>query len=253
VTREYKVPYLQHPNSNIITIQHKAWMDTVRVCMWIDLQLGPHFDAKRGYAGLVWDNCGPHGVAAVKELASAWGISRLPLPPNMTDVLQVMDLVVNAPVKAKVRRDRVTKLYNDFQAWTIRRLQATIEKKDSVPFNPAKPKVVDGLRTLLSMRDTTFAEQRFKESLARSFVDCCIAPANVTDTDVEFKIYKNHKHGSLNPHGLGFSNSSTPADPEHGSLGVVIEAIDATLVETRNDAEDRALSDCDSDSASEDE
>ena len=129
VTREYKVPYLQHPNSNIITIQHKAWMDTVRVCMWIDLQLGPHFDAKRGYAGLVWDNWGPHGVAAVKELASAWGISLLPLPPNMTDVLQVMDLVVNAPVKAKVRRDRVTKLYNDFQAWKIRRLQADNRKE----------------------------------------------------------------------------------------------------------------------------
>ena len=89
VTRTYQVPYLWHTNGNIITIQHKAWMDTVRVCMWIDLQLGPYYETKRGFAGLVWDNCGPHGVTAVKNLAKDWGISLLPLPPNMTDVLQV--------------------------------------------------------------------------------------------------------------------------------------------------------------------
>ena len=89
VTRTYQVPYLWHTNGNIITIQHKAWMDTVRVCMWIDLQLGPYYETKRGFAGLVWDNCGPHGVAAVKDLAKEWGITLLPLPPNMTDVLQV--------------------------------------------------------------------------------------------------------------------------------------------------------------------
>ena len=90
VTRTYTVPYLKHTNGNIITIQHKAWMDTVRVCMWIDLQLGPYYETKRGFAGLVWDNCGPHGVAAVKDLAKEWGITLLPLPPNMTDVLQVV-------------------------------------------------------------------------------------------------------------------------------------------------------------------
>ena len=89
VTRTYKVPYLIHSNGNVITLQQKAWMDTVRVCMWIELQLGPYFEGKRGFAGLVWDNCGPHGVAAVKELAKDWGITLLPLPPNMTDVLQV--------------------------------------------------------------------------------------------------------------------------------------------------------------------
>ena len=36
-------------------------------------------------------------------------------------------------------------------------------------------------------------------------------------------------------------------DPELGNLGVVVEAIDATTIVTRNDAEDAALSDDDAD------
>ena len=32
----------------VITLQHKAWMDTARCCMWIDLQLGPFYAKKRG-------------------------------------------------------------------------------------------------------------------------------------------------------------------------------------------------------------
>ena len=39
----------------------------------------------------------------------------LNLPPNMTDVLQVMDLVVNAPLKAGIRRVRCDSLYDYFQ------------------------------------------------------------------------------------------------------------------------------------------
>ena len=239
VTRTYKVPYLKHTSGHIITIQKKAWMDTVRICMWIDLQLGPHYDSKRGFAGLVWDNCGPHGVQAVKDIASHWGITLLPLPPNMTDVLQVMDLVVNAPVKAKIRRDRVAKLYNEFQSWKIARMQAEKHKKPPPPFAPPKPKIVDGLRTLFELPNETFANPRFQQSLKRSFVDCCIAPNVTTETEVEFKVYKDHKHGSLNPHSL--FDAADLVESEIGSLGAAVEMYDDTVVETRMDAEARDL------------
>ena len=130
----------------------------------------------------------------------------------MTDVLQVM---------AKVRRDRVASLYSNFQQWKIQRLQATLNKTEPPPFNPPKPKVADGLKTPFSMEGTTFADQKFKDSLKRCFVDSCIAPHCVTETDVEFKVYKNHKHGSLNPTGL----FDADGDPELGSLGVAVEAL----------------------------
>ena len=40
----------------------------------------------------------------------------------MTDVLQVMDLVVNGPVKAGIRRKRCDQLFEYFQDWKLRRL-----------------------------------------------------------------------------------------------------------------------------------
>ena len=124
--RTYKVPYLIHPVSlTVITVQHKAWMDTVRLAMWFDLQLGPYYEAKKGKCALVWDNCGPHNVEAIKDIAAEWRIFPMNLPANMTDVLQVMDLVVNAPVKAAIRRDRANELFTYAQAFKIEWLKAT--------------------------------------------------------------------------------------------------------------------------------
>ena len=80
----------------MITIQKKAWMDTVGACMWYDLSIGPHYKRKCGKALNVWDNCGPHGVPAVQKVAAEWGIEQAPLPKKMTDHhLHVMDLVAN--------------------------------------------------------------------------------------------------------------------------------------------------------------
>ena len=130
-------------------------------------------------------------------------------------------------------------------------MKAERDKTELPPFQPAKPKVVDGLRTLFALPNSTFADEKFKGSLnlKKSFVDCCIAPAQVTETDFEFKEYKCHKHGSLNPKSLF---SGLPADTELGSLGSVVEAIDGTLVETSQDAQEAAIVN-DSDGGSEDD
>ena len=45
VTAEHKVKYLRHIESgHTVTSQHKAWNDTVRMCMWVDLILKPAKD-----------------------------------------------------------------------------------------------------------------------------------------------------------------------------------------------------------------
>ena len=41
-------------------------------------------------------------VDAVREAYAAWAIDWAELPPKMTDILQVMDLVVNGPLKAAI-------------------------------------------------------------------------------------------------------------------------------------------------------
>ena len=143
VTTDYVRPYLIHLETvTIITVQRKAWMDTVGICMWADVQLGPFYATKRGKCCVVWDNCGPHKVAAVTEVFKGWGITSEALPPKMTDILQAMDLIVNGPVKAGIRRARVTALFNFFQSWKIKRLQHIAARNTSLPpeFTPPKPR-----------------------------------------------------------------------------------------------------------------
>ena len=58
---------------------------------------------KRGKALVVWDNCGPPKTGAVQAVTAENQLTTEELPPKMTDRLQVMDLVVNGPVKAGIR------------------------------------------------------------------------------------------------------------------------------------------------------
>jgi hypothetical protein len=55
----------------------------------------------------VWDNFSAHHVKVVKDAFQAAGVDILCLLPNTTDILQVMDLVVNGPGKAFLRSARV--------------------------------------------------------------------------------------------------------------------------------------------------
>ena len=199
---EFKIPYLIHKVTlAVITIQHKAWMDTARCCMWVDLQLGPYFAKKRGRCALIWDNCGPHGVAATRDMCDTWRIFDDRLPPNMTDVLQVMDLIVNSPMKAGARRERCDQLFNYFQSWKIQRLKAERDGTEKPLFQPPKPTVADGLLTLMKVLNTSLATEKFESSMAKCFVDVGLAPCpELSDDSADvYKTYTSHKRGSLNP------------------------------------------------------
>ena len=90
VNQEHVRPYLIHGvTGTVITVQLKAWMDTAGVCMWADVQLGPHYARSSKRCLLIWDNCGPHKVPAVRTVFAEWGICPQELPPKMTDILQV--------------------------------------------------------------------------------------------------------------------------------------------------------------------
>ena len=122
-TRHYLRPYIMRTDGTVITMQHEAWVDSVGMCMWIDLVLGPWARRSGRKKILIWDNCGPHKVAAVIAVFAEWGIATENLPPNMTDVLQVMDLVVNGPLRARMRRFRCAALFHYFQSWKLKWVQ----------------------------------------------------------------------------------------------------------------------------------
>ena len=99
---------------HVITSQYKAWNDTVRVVMWLETVVQP-LKEKNGKLMIWFDNCGCHKTAAVDKVISELGVQIACLPPNMTGVLQVLDLVVNGPLKAHTRNLRGARIVESFQ------------------------------------------------------------------------------------------------------------------------------------------
>ena len=119
---------------------------------------------------VVWDNCGPHKTAAVKAAFEREGFEQEELPPKMTDILQVMDLLANGPVKSGIRRVRCEMLFEYFQNWKIARLQAAANKTALPPFKPPKPTLASGIKTLLHVLKTSLATDKFIKSLENCFI-----------------------------------------------------------------------------------
>ena len=137
--KEYKRPYLiNNVTGDVVSVQDKAWNDSVYTCLYVDVLLGPTKE-KLGKLFLVWDSCGPHTVQAVKDVFAEWGIDVAQLPVRMTSLLQIMDLVVNGPVKAAVRDARCQQLVGHLRAFlAARKLEddKPVAERVYAPFSP---------------------------------------------------------------------------------------------------------------------
>jgi hypothetical protein len=103
-TEEYIRPYIiETATGNVVTAQHKAWMDTPGMVMWIDTVLGPWRERAGRRKLLIMDNVSFHLVDVVADALKEHDIVFEPLPPNMTDLLQPMDLAVNRALKSLIR------------------------------------------------------------------------------------------------------------------------------------------------------
>ena len=191
----FKRNYLIHRVTGaIITSNPTAWMDTVTMIMWVELQLGPWRAARGRRTLLVMDNCGPHGICAVKDAFAAKDILVEHLPPNMTGELQVMDLVVNGPLKAAIRRERCLALHANFLAW-----KAEWKAESSKPaterlmksFEPPAVSLSDGLRTLFATCAKDFRTDGFAEGVRKAFVNVGLAQ----DTSLKEPFFRKYKGG----------------------------------------------------------
>lgn len=85
-------------------------MDTAGVPMWEEVLLGIFVKKKtNGQAIFIWDSCGPHNVPSLKvitEIFASINAKCQNLPPNMTERLHVMDLVVKVPMKSGILSHR---------------------------------------------------------------------------------------------------------------------------------------------------
>ena len=100
---------------------------------------------------VIWDNCGPHKVDAVRAVFKEHGIAVVELPPNMTDRLQVIDLVTNGPLKSGMRRKRVSDLYDYMVTWRSKRSKALTDGEPLPSFDPPKPNAATALQNLFTV------------------------------------------------------------------------------------------------------
>lgn len=189
-TDVHKVNYLIHNVSgHVITSQVKAWNDTVRMCMWFEIIILP-IRNKLGKM-LIWcDNCGSHLTQAVKTVITECDVDVAYLPKNMTAELQVLDLVVNGPLKAHIRNKRAMRLYNAFQEYKVQR-----QNDSHLVFTAPRPSMIEGIRDLILLFEEQFTHEKFRSCINRSFIATGTLPVT-TLNDVEVPEFKSFKRES---------------------------------------------------------
>ena len=123
---------------------------------------------------LLWcDNCGSHKTSCVYETIEEIGVDIAFLPKNMTGELQVLDLVVNGPLKAHIRKNRANALYTSFQEYKARREENNklpVIQRKSLEFEPPKPTQIRGMLDIFRLFKEKFTEEKFKECIKRTFI-----------------------------------------------------------------------------------
>jgi DDE superfamily endonuclease len=210
VTADHKCIYIRHQVSAIvITSQCKAWNDTVMMIMWYELVMRP-IKNDLGKMLLWQDNCGSHHTASVSDVIHETGIDVAFLPPNMTSELQVLDLVVNGPIKSHIKNKRAMRLYDSFQKYKIDRdadmLLSSTERKNPV-YNPPKPSMIEGISDLILLFEGQFTEDKFRKCINKCFIATGTLPIVQEDntSPVKFMEYKkSQSFGALTvvPYGI---------------------------------------------------
>lgn len=188
----YKCWYLKHTESGtIITSQHKAWNDTARMRMWIDLVVAP-IKARDGEMVLWFDNCGMHTTGLITQAFKDLGVEVNNLPKNTTGILQVLDLVVNGPMKAWVRKLRATRIVEAFIKWRDgwSASYAGGAARPAAKFAPPAPTLPQAITDLLLLFRTGFKEDKFQGGIRKSFVKTGCAPKEGATDQLDFNLYE---------------------------------------------------------------
>lgn len=146
---KFTSPPLSDPHG-VACCEHRAVKGVdgyTRILMWDEIQVQAWPAWHMGRELIIWEDCRPHEPQAIKESFERTYIKQEELTPMMTDVLQVMDLIANGPMKSGIRRERCEQLFEFFQSWNVNQLKAQVIQLKLPKLHPPKPKVVVGLLT----------------------------------------------------------------------------------------------------------
>ena len=129
---------------HVITSQYKAWNDSIRMIMWLETIVKP-MKERLGKLMIWFDNCGCHKTSMVDDVINELGVQIACLPPNMTGGLQVLNLVVNGPLKAHTRNLKGARIVENFQSFIklyAEELVKDISNRLLPVFQPPKPEMM---------------------------------------------------------------------------------------------------------------
>jgi hypothetical protein len=181
----HKVRYLLNTRTGVvITSQFKAWNDTVRMAMLCDLVYGPYIASNCNAASklLIWmDNFSAHKTETLKHVFEENKLTVAYLPPNMTYLLQVLDLVVNGPIKNHVRCQRAKSIFDylqDFRRHFNAELQKPYDDRKMPKWGPPKPTLFGCITDILHLFHAggNFTTDQFKAMVQKSFLKTGCAP-----------------------------------------------------------------------------
>ena len=185
-TEDHKCWYMIHDETrHIITSQHKAWNDQVRMIMWLELIMVP-MRVRLGKLLIWFDNCGCHKTSIVQRYIEDSDIGVAYLPPNMTAVLQVLDLVVNGPLRSHVRQLRAKRIVRSFKEFLVlhrKNLEKIETERENLTFTPPVPEQIQAIVDLFKLFENGFKEEKFKYGIKSSFIKTGTVPTQSNDTD----------------------------------------------------------------------
>ena len=219
VTDMHKCYYIINKyTGHVITSQYKAWNDSIRMIMWLETVVKP-LKMRLGKLMIWFDNCGCHKTTMVDEVIGELGVQIACLPPNMTGVLQVLDLVVNGPLKAHTRNLRGARIVECFQSYIklyAGEMAKNIQERVLPVFEPPKPEMMQSVQDLFDLMADGFKLPKFVEGVKRSFISTGCVPYDESDVlEPKFVEYSRHKicgTMKITPTGTSFPTDTSNAD-----------------------------------------
>jgi hypothetical protein len=150
------------------------------MAMWVDLIVKP-IRERDGQMLLWFDNCGCHVTDVIEQKFDDEQIDVAKLPLNMTGLLNVLDLAVNGPLKARVRNLRAKRMVDAFRVYKDKYYAQWRTGISAGEFKPPKPQLYKSIQDLFGLFREEFLEISFQKGVARCFQKTGTCPIGVDD------------------------------------------------------------------------
>jgi hypothetical protein len=214
---------INRESGHVISSQHKAWMDTIKFSMYTDLILEPYKEDKKKL--LTWmDNCRSHTTDHISDQFNQKSIVSAFYPANMTSILQVLDLVVNGPIKTKTKSNRNQQIFEEFQDYLqkIDDLSSSSEDEETSltppPFELSPPTLSSAILDLIKTVEEDFSTEKFKKGIKETFYKTGMIPdekGNFVDMN---EIFNEYNRGTLKTEGTSIQGITFDADEDEDNI-----------------------------------